>query len=248
MRNLTEIRRFEPVLFLLYDPPERKKYSIEALKCSKFSPRILVGGSDRITPQNTIAMIKTLREYTNSPIYEFPGHHKKICGEADGIFTPCVVNSEYLKYFSDLQADAEPMLSRIYGNKVEWVCYLIQGGKVARTAKAKRLTKEQIIRRFDYWTKMGNFDWYYLEAGSGEEILPLDLILECNRVCQERHKKFIYGGGIRTFKQAQTLYKNKINIVIGNALFDPEGVLEVKKIQKHLYTAREMPAWTFILK
>ncbi|MDI6798783.1 MAG: geranylgeranylglyceryl/heptaprenylglyceryl phosphate synthase [Candidatus Aenigmarchaeota archaeon] len=226
-----------PVLHLLWDPAERKRYPQGAFECAKDAHRNLVGGSDKVTRENMERMIETLKKYTDKPIYEFPGDKDQVTGKANGIFTPCVANSRYTKFFSDLQAEFEPKLTEIYGRNVEWVWYLALGGKVAKAARAKKMSREQIIKRFEYWTKFGNFSWYYLEAGSGERMLPLSLILECNKICQDRRKKFIYGGGIRKFEQAKPLYENKVNIVVGNALLYPEGISEIRKIQKKLYRA-----------
>jgi heptaprenylglyceryl phosphate synthase len=236
----------EPVCFLLWDPAEINRYSGDALECAKLAPRNLVGGSGLdITPQNMEEMIETLLGLgiEKRKIYVFPGDENQINPKAGGAFIPgYVAGSTIPENLGFRQAEAKGFVEKIYGKKnVEWIFYVPQGGKVFERAKCIKLSPEQIIRQFDYGTTVGNFDWYYLEGGSGaEEPLSLNLVLRCYEISKERGKNFITGGGIRTFEQAKERYDHGISIVKSNILLEPQGYLVVRKVLNELYTTSEV--------
>ncbi|MDI6798782.1 MAG: geranylgeranylglyceryl/heptaprenylglyceryl phosphate synthase [Candidatus Aenigmarchaeota archaeon] len=241
--SLRGFPKLQPALFLLYDPAE--KYTRKALERAKYAPRVLVGGSKDVTREDAENMIDELvnvYRVDKSKIYLFPGHESQLTPKAHGVFLPaCIPNSKNPENLGPRQERAMPLLKQLYGDNVEKVWYYPHGGDAFEVAECRKTTEREEYMLFDKWTRKGDFEWYYQEGGSGQEMIPLHRIRKCFEICKKRGKKFIVGGGIRTYEQAKTLRESGINfIVISNAQLEPWGPYEIKKIQTRLYTARDI--------
>ena len=240
-----EIRNssLEPALILLYDPEE--KYSPKALERARYAPRVLVGGSKSVDASDVEEMVDLLTKRYKVPhekIMLFPGHEKQVTPKVSGVFLPaCIPNSTNPDNLGPRQERAMPLLKKLYGNRIELAWYLPHGGSAFEAAECRKITPSEEVELFEKWTDSDKFHWFYQEAGSGQEMLPLQLIKKCKRICEKKGRNFIYGGGIRRFEQAKNLLKAGINyIVMSNVQLEPWGYRVVKKIQTRLYTARDI--------
>lgn len=89
---------------------------------------------------------------------------------------PVNSTSRYLKMKSNLlQFALSPFLPFI----TRKVAYFPLGGKAAAKTRAKPIDHRQLPQLFFQLREQSNYDWYYLEAGSGQEALSPDQINMC---------------------------------------------------------------------
>ena len=138
-------------------------------------------------------------------------------------FAPFPVNSKswYLKFKSRFLSK---ILRPVLPFAVRTLAYVPQGGKAAMKTKAEPIQLETLPQIFENLRTTDKFDWYYLEAGSGEEFIPSDIInkvlnAQFVSIGQKSRKtiseyenfdriiipNFVYGGGIRTKAQIKLL-------------------------------------------
>jgi len=150
---------------------------------------------------------------------------------------PVNTRSWYLKFKSNfLQLILKPFLPFL----IRKLAYFPLGGKAASKTQADtELGSQEISEIFYQIRREDKFDWYYLEAGSGQDILPVDLISKVLRSQAQaltaltetdlRQRldglsngsriivpRSIYGGGITTVQQLHDILvpqKNEVKLV-----------------------------------
>ncbi len=139
------------------------------------------------------------------------------------IFAPFPINStsKYLKFKAKTLTK---MLSPFLRAQIIPLAYYPMGGKAAKRTKADTSTDPiKIAQRFALARTDRFFKWFYLEAGSGQQSLPIETIQEVLKVQQNNNETIIpntiYGGGIRNPQLTREILNQPLIpqvIVIGN--------------------------------
>ncbi len=168
----------------------------------------------------------------NSRIGLFPSSHRHLLKGPSFVFAPFPANStsKLLKLKSKLIINLMKPFVKL---KLVTIAYFPQGGKAAYRTKADlNLTEYQLIELFKKYKSKSWFQWYYLEAGSGEKFLDLKTIQSVLKTQIKEDNKYqdiplivpksIYGGGIidiKVLNSILTVEKDKLIpncIIIGN--------------------------------
>lgn len=184
----------------------------------------------------------------NSRIGLFPSSPNHIISGPGFILAPYPANSSsyYLKYKARFLIK---ILSPFVKAKINPIAYFPFGGKAANRTRANlSLSIEEITKLFQKYRANKWFKWYYLEAGSGEEILDNSTIQSILRSQLKNfdHKKHakhhivprsIYGGGIKDIRTLDSILLPRENnfvphcIIVGNISEDDISVT-IKMIER----------------
>lgn len=255
-------------LSLQYDPDPYVRFSEKALELVKHLEvvpgQIVVGGSPessvkpgyRITANDVKRRVDQLRKLSKAELFLFPGSEEmvgvtqggldeELIEKVDGILVPCVYNSKKREDFDGRQAKFESVFGdriRESGVEIQYTFYLVYSphAKAYEVAEARSLTFREVEEAFRYWSKVGEFGCYYLEATRIEEP-PYELIKSCCKTLQANRKaeRFRYGGSVRSYDQLRKLEEIGVQTVhIGTALEkEPESVEEILlKLRKEAST------------
>ena len=172
---------------------------------------------ESLKPLEILPKPKKIHNHFSSRIGLFPSQRNQVVDGPNFIFAPYPINSKskYLKIKSKITIS---LYSKFSSHNVLPLAYSPIGGKAAERAKSYQFDQKQLINQFKGARKNSWFEWFYLEAGSGEKKLKTSTIQEILRVQHEvvnkklttqqkressNHSRIIvpqsiYGGGIRT--------------------------------------------------
>jgi len=222
---LSAKKEHQKLLAILIDPDKVTVEGIPVLveKINQ-SPatHIFVGGSS-FDGNHLDEIIVRLKEKTTVPILLFPGNPSQISAEADGILFLMLLSGRNPDYLVEHQINAVPILEQTQLEIISTGYILIESGSetaVERVSQTKPLSKNNI----DYiaqTAKAGEFignKLMYLEAGSGaQNAVPLEII---KSVSDRISIPLLVGGGIRSKKQIEEVYKSGADLVVIGTAFE----------------------------
>lgn len=216
------------LLVILLDP-EKILVSDVALLCSKIKnapvTHIFLGGST-FNGNYLDELIVEIKKYCTLPILLFPGDHKQISNEADGILFLSLLSGRNPDYLIEHQINAVPLLKKTDLEIIPTAYLLIESGTITAVERVS-LTKPLDRNNIDYvcqTAKAGEFmgnKLVYLEAGSGaKNAIPLEMI---KKVVDEIQIPLIVGGGISTQEAIEKAFEAGADMVVIGTAFENDN-------------------------
>lgn len=216
------------LLVILLDP-EKILVSDVALLCSKIKnapvTHIFLGGST-FNGNYLDELIVEIKKYCTLPILLFPGNHKQISNEADGILFLSLLSGRNPDYLIEHQINAVPLLKKTDLEIIPTAYLLIESGTITAVERVS-LTKPLDRNNIDYvcqTAKAGEFmgnKLVYLEAGSGaKNAIPLEMI---KKVVDEIQIPLIVGGGISTQEAIEKAFEAGADMVVIGTAFENDN-------------------------
>ncbi|UOX34551.1 geranylgeranylglyceryl/heptaprenylglyceryl phosphate synthase [Flavobacterium sediminilitoris] len=216
------------LLVILLDP-EKILVSDVALLCSKIKnapvTHIFLGGST-FNGNYLDELIVEIKKYCTLPILLFPGDHKQISNEADGILFLSLLSGRNPDYLIEHQINAVPFLKKTDLEIIPTAYLLIESGTITAVERVS-LTKPLDRNNIDYvcqTAKAGEFmgnKLVYLEAGSGaKNAIPLEMI---KKVVDEIQIPLIVGGGISTQEAIEKVFEAGADMVVIGTAFENDN-------------------------
>lgn len=220
----------EQLLAILLDPDKlplnqihEKSESINKIRVDY----ILVGGSLLLTNLMDVFILE-LKKHTNIPIILFPGNAMQISSHADGILFLSLLSGRNPEFLIGNQVIAAPLLKQTKLEIIPTSYLLIESGRettasyISNTKPIPR-HKPEIAMATALAGEMMGHQITYLDGGSGaQKIIPKELI---KQVANQITNPIIIGGGIKTRKELDVIYKaGATMVVIGNA-FEKDSLL-----------------------
>lgn len=234
--------------FSLIDPDPIKQSTKKAAKMAKYAEEagtdaILIGGSTVFDQRFVDDTIIAIKEVVSVPLIIFPGGFSNVSGEADAILFMSLLNSEDPYFIIGQQALASYTVKRANLESISTGYLIIEpGGTAGWLGKAKLLPrkKPKLTAAYSLAAEMIGFKLIYLEAGSGGESIPTDMIQLCSNIV---NIPLITGGGVNSKETAREFIKAGADIIVmgtylENYLLKDNGtslkaiIDEIKKIGK----------------
>ncbi|MHA1479721.1 MAG: geranylgeranylglyceryl/heptaprenylglyceryl phosphate synthase [Promethearchaeota archaeon] len=192
--------------FSLIDPDPTKQSPSKAGRMALYAEQagtdaILIGGSTVFDQKFVDATILAIKEKVKLPIIIFPGGVANLSKEADAILFMSILNSED-PYF-------------IVGQQILSTGYLIvePGGTAGWISRAKLLPrkKPKLTAAYALAAEYFGFKFIYLEAGSGSERMPSEIIRLCSSIL---NIPIIVGGGVSSKEDARSFVEAGADIIV----------------------------------
>jgi phosphoglycerol geranylgeranyltransferase len=205
--------------FSLIDPDPTKQSPKKAAKMAQYSEEagsdaILIGGStvfDQTFVDNTIIAIK---EMVDIPVIIFPGGISNISKEADAILFMSLLNSDDPYFIIGQQALASYTVKMSNLEPISTGYLIIEPGATAGwIGKAKLLprNKPKLTAAYTLAAEMLGYKLIYLEAGSGSERIPAEIIQLCSNMI---NIPIIAGGGVNDKETAREFVEAGADIIV----------------------------------
>lgn len=187
--------------------------------CTSGTDRIIIGGTDQITYENTYFMYERLRKY-NVPIYQEISRIDAILPNCDGYLIPLVLNATDPYWLLHAHQQALKKFDRLIPwEKCEVEGYLVLNpdSKVAQLTKAQTdLGDEDIMAYVRLADRLLKLPYVYIEySGSYGDPRLLRKIKHCLH-----HAQLVYGGGIDSKEKANEMGMFAHTIVVGNIIYE----------------------------
>ncbi len=214
---------------VLIDPEKADTASLTKLIAIAEAQKVnwlFVGGST-VTAEQFHTTIMFLKTFSAIPVIIFPGSETQVHPKADAILFLSLISGRNPEYLINKQVQSAPYIFEHNIPVVPTGYILVDGGRVATTAKVSNTTAlsddSEIIATAMAGALLG-MKAIYLEAGSGaNNVVNIDLI---RSIKQQLPVKLIVGGGIRNAADAQKIAQAGADvIVIGNALEEEVTIL-----------------------
>ena len=211
--------------FSLIDPDPTKQNPTKAGKMAFFAEQagtdaILIGGSTVFDQRFVDETILAIKEKVSLPIIIFPGGIGNITKEADAILFMSILNSEDPYFIVGQQALASYTV-KLANLEIISTAYLIiePGGTAGWISKAKLLPrkKPKLTAAYSLAAEYFGFKLIYLEAGSGSESLPTEIIRLCSNMLSI---PIIVGGGVSTKEDARNFVEAGADIIVMGTYFE----------------------------
>ncbi|MFB5661201.1 heptaprenylglyceryl phosphate synthase [Alteribacillus sp. HJP-4] len=219
-------------VFKLDPAKEINDEALEAI-CESGTDAIIVGGSDGVTLDNTLALLARVRRYSVACALEI-SNLEAITPGFDYFLIPAVLNAGDTKWITGLHREA----LKKYGMVMNWeeiitegYCVLNKNAKVAAlTGADTELSGEDIEAAALLAERLFRLPVFYLEY-SGVYGDPGVVKLAADALEQTR---LFYGGGICTADQASEMAEYADTIVVGNIVYDDlaSALSTVKAVKK----------------
>jgi phosphoglycerol geranylgeranyltransferase len=205
--------------FSLIDPDPFRQTPSKAAKMAKLAEEagtdaILVGGSTAFDQAYVDKTIELIKKDVEVPIIIFPGGFANVSNKADAILFMSVLNSNNHYFFIGHQALGS-YLVKMSGLEHIPMGYLIidPGASAGWISDAKLLprNKPKLTAAYSLAAEMYGFKLIYLEAGSGGDSIPPEIIKLCSQVL---NIPIIAGGGIQTKEDAAKFVEAGANILV----------------------------------
>jgi len=224
---INKINRDGTLHFSLIDPDLTKQSPSKAGKIALIaeqagSDAILIGGST-IFDQNFVdATIIAIKEKVSLPIIIFPGGAANLSKEADAILFMSILNSEDPYFIVGQQALASYTV-KMSNLEVLSTGYLIiePGGTAGWISRAKLLPrkKPKLTAAYALAAEYFGFKFVYLEAGSGSERIPSEVIKLCSNILSI---PIIVGGGVSSKEDARSFVEAGADIIVMGTFLENE--------------------------
>lgn len=227
MYDITEWRH----VFKL-DP--NKEISDEHLEliCESGTDAVIIGGSDKITQDNVLAIMSRVRRYLVPCVLEVSTIDSIVPG-FDFYFIPTVLNSRKTDWIVNLHHQAV----KEYGEIISWddllvegYCILNENCKAATLTDAKTdLTIDDIKAYARMSENMFKLPIFYLEYSGKYGVV--EVVKETKSALSQT--KLFYGGGITSAEQAAEMGRYADTVVVGNIIYiNIESALQTVKAVK----------------
>jgi len=205
--------------FSLIDPDPLRQSPARAARMVKYAvdagtDAIMVGGStahDQGYVDKTIGKIKTNLDI---PIIIFPGGITNVSNKADAIFYMSLLNSADPYFIIGQQALASYMIKTSNIEPISMGYLIIEPGATAGwigNAKLLPRRKPELTAAYSLAAEMFGFKLIYLEAGSGAQKIPPEIINLCSKVLSI---PIIAGGGVVCKEDAREFIEAGADIIV----------------------------------
>lgn len=183
---------------------------------------ILVGGST-VEAGDTESCVAALKAVTDLPIILFPGSYQQVSNKADALFFMSLLSGDNSEYLIHQQRKS---IDRILASDLEVIptaYLLIDGGKRTSVEKVSQTNAipQDDLKYITDTVMAGEFmgkSCVYLEAGSGAEYPVSTEIVKSVKAISSM--AIIVGGGIKTQKQQEELYKAGADVIVIGTAFE----------------------------
>jgi putative glycerol-1-phosphate prenyltransferase len=183
---------------------------------------IIIGGTDRITYENTLALYEKVRKNSQRslPVFQEISSVDAILHGVDGYLIPLVLNAQDPYWLLSVHQQAIKTLRNLIPwekCQVEGYIILNEDSKVAQLTKAKTdLTLDDVLAYGCLADEMLRLPYVYIEY-SGKYGNPTLLKKLKNSI---KHSHLIYGGGIDDRDKAVEMSLFADTIVVGNIIYE----------------------------
>ncbi len=216
---INKLNREGALHFSLIDPDPFRQSPSKAAKMGKLAEQagtdaILVGGStafDQVYVDKTIELIK---KDVQVPIIIFPGGFANVSKRADAILFMSVLNSNNHYFFIGYQALGSYLVKMAGIEHIPMGYLIIEPGASAgwiSDAKLLPRNKPKLTAAYSLAAEMFGFKLIYLEAGSGGNSIPPEIIKLCSQVLSI---PIIAGGGVQTKEDAAAFVEAGADIIV----------------------------------
>jgi len=216
---INKINRDGTLHFSLIDPDPTKQNPARAGKMALFAEQagtdaILIGGSTVFDQKFVDETVLAIKEKVEIPIIIFPGGVANISKNADAILFMSILNSEDPYFIVGQQAIASYTV-KMSNLEIISTGYLIvePGGTAGWISKAKLLprNKPKLTAAYSLAAEYFGFKFIYLEAGSGSEKMPAEIIRLCSNFLTI---PIIVGGGVSSKEDARSFVEAGADIIV----------------------------------
>ncbi len=216
---INKINRDGTLHFSLIDPDPTKQSPSKAGKIALIAEQagtdaILIGGSTVFDQNFVEATILAIKEKVKLPIIIFPGGVANLSKEADAILFMSILNSEDPYFIVGQQALASYTV-KIANLEILSTGYLIiePGGTAGWISRVKLLPrkKPKLTAAYSLAAEYFGFKFIYLEAGSGSERIPSEIIQICSNILSI---PIIVGGGVSSKEDARSIVEAGADIIV----------------------------------
>ena len=235
---ISKLNKEGALQFSLIDPDPLRQSPNKAARMAKYAldagtDAILVGGSTAFNQGYVDKTIELIKSKVDVPVIIFPGNIANVSDKADAIFFMSLLNSNDPNYIIGLQALSSYMIKT---SKLEYISmgYLIiePGATAGWVGNAKLLPrrKPELTAAYSLAAEMFGFKLIYLEAGSGAQKIPPQIISLCSKILTV---PIITGGGVQNKEDAREFIEAGADIIVvgtfleKNILNDKGGSLKV---------------------
>jgi phosphoglycerol geranylgeranyltransferase len=205
--------------FSLIDPDPLRQSPSKAARMAKYAEdagtdAILVGGSTAFDQTYVDKTIEEIKSKVSVPIIIFPGGISCICPKADAILYMSLLNSNDPYFIIGQQALASYIIKMSNLEYISMGYLIIEPGATAGwigNAKLLPRRKPELTAAYSLAAEMYGFKLIYLEAGSGSNSLPPEIVKMCSKVLTI---PIIAGGGVQSKEEAITLIEAGASIVV----------------------------------
>lgn len=205
--------------FSLIDPDPirqspRKSGEMAKLAVEAGTDAILVGGSTVFDQAFVDKTIEIIKNNIHVPIIIFPGGISNISARADAIFFMSLLNSTDPYFIIGQQAIGSYTVKMANLEYISTGYLIIEPGATAGwigNAKLLPRKKPKLTAAYALAAEMFGFKLIYLEAGSGSESLPPEILKICKKIIKI---PIIAGGGIQTKEEARELVESGADIIV----------------------------------
>lgn len=205
--------------FSLIDPDPIKQNIKNAAKMAEFAEKagsdaILIGGSTVFDQRFVDDTIIAIKEKVGIPVIIFPGGISNVSREADAILFMSLLNSEDPYFIIGQQALASYTVKMAGLEPISTGYLIIEPGATAGwIGKAKLLPrkKPKLTAAYSLAAEMIGYKLIYLEAGSGSECIPCEMIKLCSNFI---NIPIIAGGGVNSKDSAREFVEAGADIIV----------------------------------
>jgi len=205
--------------FSLIDPDPTKQNPSKAGKMALYAEQagtdaILIGGSTVFDQNFVDKTIQAIKDKVSLPIIIFPGGVANLSKKADAILFMSILNSEDPYFIVGQQALASYTV-KLSNLEIISTGYLViePGGTAGWISKAKLLprSKPKLTAAYALAAEYFGFKFIYLEAGSGSERIPAEIIRLCSNLLSI---PIIVGGGVKTKEDARSFVEAGADVIV----------------------------------
>jgi phosphoglycerol geranylgeranyltransferase len=216
---INKINRDGTLHFSLIDPDPTKQNPSKAGKMALYAEQagtdaILIGGSTVFDQNFVDKTIQSIKDKVSLPIIIFPGGVANLSKKADAILFMSILNSEDPYFIVGQQALASYTV-KLSNLEIISTGYLViePGGTAGWISKAKLLprSKPKLTAAYALAAEYFGFKFIYLEAGSGSERMPAEIIRLCSNLLSI---PIIVGGGVKTKEDARSFVEAGADVIV----------------------------------
>ncbi|MDA3130394.1 heptaprenylglyceryl phosphate synthase [Aliibacillus thermotolerans] len=211
-----------------------KEIDDEALEqiCESGTDAIIVGGTDGVTLDNTLALLSRVRRYAVTCGLEVSTIPALTPG-FDYYFVPTILNTNDGRWITGIHQEALKEFGPLLETEeviAEGYCVLNKDAKVALLTGANTaLTGEDVAAYARLADQLFRLPIFYLEYsgtyGNAEVVKRAKTVL--------KHSRLFYGGGIRTKQEAEEMAAIADTVVVGNIIYeDLQSALRTVQVVK----------------
>ncbi|MHA2288911.1 MAG: phosphoglycerol geranylgeranyltransferase [Promethearchaeota archaeon] len=216
---INKINREGTLHFSLIDPDPTKQNPSKAGRIALYAEQagtdaILIGGSTVFDQKFVDETIQAIKDKVSLPIIIFPGGVANLSKKADAILFMSILNSEDPYFIVGQQAIASYTV-KLSNLEIMSTGYLIiePGGTAGWISKAKLLprNKPKLTTAYALAAEYFGFKLIYLEAGSGSESIPAEIIRLCSSLLSI---PIIVGGGVSSKEDARVFVEAGADVIV----------------------------------